>query len=175
LPKSGKEYSISKLVNEMDEHEEKKKENMHESGHPMAEKGHMVKLHDGSIMNVGELVKKFGELHESMKNRKEEEEGGLDLDKQELDVEGDLHNEEGDEKYEMDDKEARKKALELAEHEEEEIEEDKHKDKKMKNTKTSKTSHFSTLKNAPLKVSSAPEIDASWDQVARGKSRYGSN
>lgn len=169
LPKSGKEFSIAKLVNEMDEQEEKKKENMHESGHPMAEKGHMVKLHDGTMCNVGELVKKYGSLHEdSMKNKKEEEEGGLDLDKQEMDVEGDLHN-EGEEE----DKAAKKKALELAEHEDKEIKEEKG---KMENTVSApKTSHFNTLKNAPLKVKNEEEIELSIDRVERGKSRYGSN
>lgn len=164
LPKSGKELTLYQIVNAMDEHEEKMKNTEMHAGHPMAEKSHMVKLHDGSMCNVGELVKKHGELHDSMKKNEElSTETDLEPEDVPLDVEGDLHNDE-------DDEEAKKKALELAKHEQREIDEEK----KMKNASQKSAGHFNKLKNAHL-INQEEEfhVDLPEDKVARGKARYG--
>lgn len=149
LPTCGKEFTILQIVNAMDEAEEKKKENM-------ADSKAMVKLHDGTMCNVADLVEKY-------KNKSEKE----DEPKEPKEVE----NEDEDE-----DEKAKKKALELAEHEAKEIKEKKE-NKKMKNgVEPESGKHFNALKNAPLKFQNEAEyVDLPIDKVARGKSRYGSN
>lgn len=168
LPRAKKEMTLVQLINSMDEVEEKKKENT-------ADHSAMVKMHDGAMCNVGELVEKYKALHEEheqLKSAKQNEE--MDTEKDltteavDVDVEGDLHNEDSDE-------EAKKKALELAEHEAKEIEEKK-KEEKVANAKQKKKETFESIKNAHLNTKQ-PEmkIELSHDQVARGKARYGSN
>lgn len=176
LPKTGKEMTIVQLVNAMDEVEEKKKENM-------ADPKAMVKMHDGAMCNVAELVEKHKALHdahEELKNKEMDVEHDLEPEEKPLDVEGDLHN--------VDDEEAKKKALELAAHEDEEIKAKKNEDPKepkepkegkMANAKAlaakARKEHFESLKNAHL-TTQKPEMkyESSMDQVARGKARYGS-
>lgn len=156
LPKCGKEMSIVQLVNAMDEMEEKKKENMAD---PMG----MVKMHDGKMCNVGELVEKYKDLSMKKENEEISTESDLSPESVPLDVEGDMQNAEEDEemkkKKEMEDKEKESKA----------------KEEKMANAKK-KREHFHTLQNAHLNAPSVPEVkfELNLDKVARGKARYGS-
>lgn len=164
LPKSKKEMTILQLVNSMDEVEEKKKEN---ESDPKS----MVKMHDGKMCNVSELVEKYKALNDeheklksSMKNEEMSTETDLSPESVSLDVEGDLHNGEESE-------EDKKKK----ENEEAKAAEEKKKEEKMANAKAKKA-HFDSIKNAHLNAPAAPaKLDLSHDQVARGKARYGSN
>lgn len=127
LPKSKREVTLEKLINEADEKAVDKN-----SG--MADPDHKVKLHDGSYCNVAELVSKHKALHdeiEGMKKKKEDEsdesEGDDSMDNDEeieegVDEVGDRGGDESLDNDEDEDKKAKKKALELAEHEEKEIE-----------------------------------------------------
>jgi hypothetical protein len=157
LPKSGKEKTLIQLVNEADESEEKKAKNE-------ADPAQMVKLHDGTMCNVGELLEKHKALHdahEALKSEmKPESEGDLAPEETPVDVAGDMHNEE-------------------------DADDDKDKDKevpeKKKNSKdveaAKKKENFETLKNAHLTPPAKVEevvVDFSDDQVKRGQKRYGS-
>lgn len=179
LPKSGKEKTLLQIINEADEHEEKKKENM-------ADHKAMVKLHDDSMCNVAELVEKHKAMHdelmalkkehEALKAKKHddddedmhnddeeiEHESEIEMKKKAVEVEGDKHN---DDDEDMGDEEAKKKALELAEHEEKEIE--------MKKKKNS-MKHFEALKNAHKQKDVVQVIELDEDKIARGRARYGS-
>jgi hypothetical protein len=165
LPKSGKEKTITQIINDADEAEMKKNDEM--ANGVEADPSHKVKLHDGSMCNVGELVekhkalneehKKLQDAHEELKKAHDalEKEHGLSEVEEKVDVEGDKHN--------VEDEEAKKKALELAEHEEKEIVEAK------------KKNNFDKLKNAPKLVNEeCAKVELSEDQVARGRVRYGS-
>lgn len=118
LPKSKKEMTLIQVVNAADELELKKKENV-------ADMKGMVKLHDGSMCNVEELVSKHKSLNEELEAMKSkdneddgeesdmiedsaEEEQDLMPEDEAVDVEGDLHNEdeaEDDEKKKNEDDE----------------------------------------------------------------------
>ena len=182
LPKSGKDKTIAQIVNDADEHE------MHKND-DMAKMEHKVKLHDGTTCNVGELIEKhktINEEHEALKKKYDEMEKEPDLhtEKESVDVEGDKHNDDDDSegkqnddesekdkhKNEDGDEEARKKALELAKHEEKEIAA-----KKKNALDAEKKKNFESLKNAHLDAQQeSARIVLSEDMVARGKSRYGS-
>jgi hypothetical protein len=170
LPKSGKEVTISQLVNEMDEHEEKKKNGQ------QADPSHMVKLHDGSTCNVGELLAKHKAMHdelEALKGKKEDEiesEEDVETESEDVEVEGDKSNDE--------DEAAKKKALELAEHEEKEIDAAKKKNAlEITKKKVEAKKKADALRNAHLRDAAGEvvTVEFSGDQVERGKSRYGSN
>lgn len=166
LPKSGKELTITQLVNSMDEMEEKKQKN-----DGLADMDHKVKLHDGSYCNVGELVAKHKALHDEMESMKKDEmepESDLEMEGTPVDVESDVANEEDE-----------KKKLKPAE-EDEEI-----KDAKKKNSKESEIevarkkaakekADRLRLANSRQVKEETYNVDLSGDQVARGKSRYGS-
>lgn len=161
LPKSGRELTINQLVNEMDDMEQKKKDNAVEADH-----AHMVKLHDGSMCNVGELLEKHKAMHdelESMKGNEVEKESDLKAEKEGVEVEP-THEMENDEE----DAVAKKKALELAAHEDKEMKSEKKANAKIK---------ADALRNANQRVlnEEVQIIEFSADQVARGKARYGSN
>lgn len=171
LPKSGKEYSIMQIINAMDDFEEKKKTN--EADYNMK-----VKLHDGTICNVSDLIDKHKKLSNKIKNKedkKDEMENEDDEEKEkekemkekkenEKDCYGKMENEDEDED---EDKETKKKALEIAEHEEKEM-----KEKKMKNS----NKHFSeSLKNAHLTEEKIENrLYTNSDKVLMGKSLFGS-
>lgn len=220
LPKSKKEVSITKLINDADEMEKKKDSSESAKAHVMASGDHMVKMKDGSYMQVSDLADKFHSMKDEMdKVKKDSKEKELDLKTEEtpVDAEGDLHNldeahpEEAvhdedeammddEDKHEAEvhavehkeelkdaedpeeDKEAKKKALQLAEHEEKEIEEAKMSSKKniKKNDYESKAlakMKAERLKNAHLRVFQNEEsrvVELSYDRVLRGKQRYGS-
>lgn len=176
LPKSKKEYSIEALVNAMDEVEEKKKD----MNNGLADMDHKVKMHDGSYCNVGELVEKHKSMCDEMEKMKKdsaEKEMDLKVEASPVDVEGDLANVEDDEAPAMDkdkkeneeeDKDAKKKALQLEENDEKEVEAAKKKNAKEKAERL-KNAHLKTFQN-----DETASIDLSYDQVARGRSRYGS-
>jgi hypothetical protein len=112
LPKSKKEVSLEQIINEADERAEKGEEGY-------ADLEHKVKTHDGSVMNVGELLEKHKELsnaYDTLKQKCDEMEKGAD----------DKEKPEGDKPKENvspeDDEKAKKELLQLAEHEQEEIE-----------------------------------------------------
>lgn len=158
LPKSGQEKSLAQLVNEADEM-------ALTSGY--ANEDHKVKVGEGE-MSVKELVEKYNALcseMEGMKKPKEDEEEleNEDDDGEEVEEVEEIENKEDEEDHEA----AKKKALELAEHEEKSILEEK-----KKNAKDKK--HFDALKNAPKAPLKIQRIELSEDQVQRGKSRYGS-
>jgi|GEM_PF-2564183 len=166
LPTSRKEMSILQIVNAMDEVEEKRKLNN-------ASLDMKVTLHNGIVCNVGELVEKYKESEEKMKNmknmKKKNEEmdttEGLDMSPEGIDIENE------DEDDEEEDKKAKKKALELAEHEEKEI----MKNKKMKNSLKNQE-NFEKLKNAHLKnVENENDFDPVMDRIERGRSLFGSD
>lgn len=182
LPKSGKEITILKLVNDADEQADKKDMNA-----GMADPAHKVKMYDGSYCNVGELVEKHKALHdelEAIKAKKEdavEHESELSEDKAAVDVEGDdkSKNDEADagddDKKENDesDEDAKKKALALAEHEDKEIEAAKKKNAADDKKKLAKEK-ADRLRNAHLTPPETVVLDLSEDKVARGQARYGS-
>lgn len=149
LPKSGKEITIELLVKNADEMEMKKEEPQ------MANGDHHVMVGEEK-MKVNELVQK----HMDCKNELEE------MKKKHPPVQ---NMEE--------DAEAKKKALELAAHEEKEMaEKKKNEEKAIEEKKQNDKKHFESLKNANQnKPELVAKIDLSDDQISRGKSRYGSN
>lgn len=159
LPKSGKELTITELVNEMDAHEEKKKEPQ------MANGEDHVTVGDTKMM-VNELVEKYNALCaelDALKNPKKDM--GDESDATDPAVVGNKEDED-----------AKKKALELAEHEEKEIVEAKQKnDIAEAQKKADAKKKADALRNAHLTADDeVAVVELSEDRVARGKSRYGS-
>lgn len=156
LPKSKKEMTIEALVTEMDTV-------INMDGY--ASPDHVVKIHDGSEMKVAELVEKHKAMHdelEALKKPKEDEmekESDVEAEPKEVDVESVPEQKNEDDGTD--------KKVKLDEEKEKEVEEAKKKNAKEKAEK---------LKNAHLKVLPEKEarVEFSADQVARGKSRYGS-
>lgn len=194
LPKSKREETIAKLLNEVDELEEKKAKNEVE-----ADPSHKVKLHDGSMCNVGELVEKHKALADELEKMKDEMEGGDDIEEEDAPVDSESSTENEEDEGKDEDEEAKKKALQLAEHEEKEIEEAKKQnsiaEKKLASLLAAKAKRegktvnggkvqsdeakekAKKLRNANARALEAQEmkIELSGDLVARGKARYGSN
>lgn len=175
LPKSGRELSVLQLVNEMDKVEEDKKKNA-----GMADPSHQVKLHDGSMCNVGELVEKHKAMADELASMKAKNEGESESDvvaeEESVDSEStpSMDNEDGE------DEAAKKKALELAEHEDKEIQAAKKKNSKDTRTEEKKKADkkkADALKNASAAAAQEETVtvEFSGDQVVRGKARYGSN
>ncbi len=169
LPKSGKEVTLTSLINEMDLMEDKKAKNEVE-----ADPSHKVKLHDGSMCNVGELLEKHKAMCDELDVLKKKKAGD------DVENEDDAEVEAGDdvENAESEDEEAKKKALQLAEHEEKEIEEAKKKSNELEAAKKlAAKKKADALRNAhhSSEREEAPEVMLSADRVALGKSRYGSN
>ncbi len=167
LPKSKKEVSIAQLVNDADE------ASMPEA---MANMEHKVKLHDGSMVNVGDLVAKHKAMcdeMEAMKGKKEDEvesESDLEVKKESVEVEGSKENDDKD-----GDDDAKKK--ELAKNEDEELEAAKKKNELDAATKAAAKEKADKLRKAHLNaLNEAPgqTIETSGDRVKRGKELYGS-
>lgn len=165
LPKSGLEKTISQLVNEADEMEQKKNEE--KDSEVMANMDHSVQVGDEK-MKLNDLVKKYSDCMNEL----------AELKKSSADKAPD---EEKDNASAAEDEDAKKKALELAEHEEKEIKEkkesdlDKEEPKKNEEEETKKN-HFEALKNAEkTAIVVAPKFEFNEDKVARGKARYGSH
>lgn len=166
LPKSGKERTIAQIVNDMD---------MAMSDDAMANGDHHVMVGEEK-MKVNDLVKKHMDMCNemaAMKKNKVESESDVTTDKEGVDVESDMQNDE--------DEEAKKKALQLAEHEEKEIEEAKKKNaleaaalKKREEAKRKAEVLRNAEKQALINASqSTAKVEISMDQVARGQARYG--
>lgn len=161
LPTSRKEMSILQIVNAMDEIEEKRKLNN-------ASLDMKVTLHNGTVCNVGELVEKYKESEEKMKNTKKKNEEmdtteGLEMGPEGLDIENEDEDDDED-----DEKEKKKK--EMMKKEEGEV-----KNKKMKNS-LKNNQNFETLKNAHLKhVENENDFDPVLDKIERGRALFGSD
>lgn len=187
LPKSGREVTIEKLVNEADERAEKKKNSM-------AEMHDKVKLHDGMMCNVAELVDKHKALHdelEGMKAKKDDAKEGeseVEEEKEAVDVEGDdkaVDNEEDEEakdKKENDEDESMDNDEDVAKAEEKdkEVEAAKKKKNDIQNAAEKKKAakeKADRLRNAgpSFEGEEVATVSLSEDRVARGKSLYGSN
>lgn len=152
LPKSGKEVTLDKMINDYDE-------GMMSGCYANGE--HKVKVGEEE-MTVNELVEKHMALKDSMKSG----EDASDSDAHAAEGRG-----EGERKANDEDEEAKKKAEEIASHEAKEIE------AKKKNEAAEKKKNFDKLKNADVnakKKEEPKEIDLSMDQLARGRARYGS-
>lgn len=161
LPKTGKEMTITQLVNAMDEHEEKAKD----MNAGMADPSHKVKMHDGSYCNVSELVEKHKAMHDELESMKAKKEDSEDQDMEYAEKPAEDF-ESGDPKTNMEDEDAKKKALMLAEHEDKEIKEAKAKNAAEKAMR---------LRNAPHRQAEVAHLELGQDKVARGKQLFGSN
>lgn len=155
LPKSGREITLVTMVNEMDAMEEKKKDPA-----PMAGMDHQVKLHDGSMCNVADLLEKHKALHdelESMKAPKVEDasdDSSVTPALKPMNDEDDAKEKEKEKK----DEEKKKNELEVARKKAE----DKKAADKLRNAQTA------ALEVAP------PDVEICMDKLARGQQRYGS-
>ena len=183
MPLSKKEMSITKVINEYD-----KILNM--NGYAANE--HMVKLNDKEEMSVGDLVKKHQELTNKMAEYEKQEDGGEPKkgkgDNPELDNEEDMENsEEGEDKESMDNAEAivdetadtdvGDRGGDMSVGSKFEKKDQINKDAVRKSLSNAKAK-AAALKNAHLNaIDDTPyvKVDLAEDQVARGKSRYGSN
>ncbi len=180
LPKSKKEVSLEKLVNDADEMAGKKNSEIE------ADPEHMVKLHDGTTCNVGELLEKHKALNDELeemkkKNDEESEEDDEKKNDDDEDADADKSNDdddddEGENPHSVEEeKGAKKKALEIAEHADEEIEAAKKKNEADKKAKAKEKAE--KLRNANTKIDNEETqvVEFSGDMVERGKKRYGSN
>ena len=169
LPKSGKEKSIGQIINEADDMEQNK-------AACMANLEDKVKMYDGSMCNVGELLERHKALNSELEEMKKKKEDSIEHEEEvapketPVEVEGDMHNDESD------DRDAKKKALELAEHEDKELEEAK-KQNELEEKKALAKAKAEALRNAPLRFENEEpvRIELTSDKVQRGKARYGSN
>lgn len=163
LPKSKKEMTIAEVCEAHD--------NLVVNMDGYANNDHMVKLHDGSEMKVSELVDKHKAMNDevtAMKAAKnaEESESDVETDKASVDSESDVKNAEEEEKKAKAEKEESDKKKNEADDKAkaEKAKADKEKADKLRNA---------NLKNA-REESNVTAVEFSTDQVARGKSRYGS-
>lgn len=163
LPSSKKEVAIMDLIKNADKEEKEKDEPK------MANMEHHVEV-DGAKMSVNELVEKYKDA--CMKMNKEDEEEKHENDEDEMDDPA-AENESDEEAKE--DMEAKHKAEELAAHEEEEL---KRKNKKKNEADKEAKDRAERLRNANLRNAMeqlpAQRILLGKDQVAIGKSKYGS-
>lgn len=177
LPESKKEMTIVELVQKMD-----KIENMH----GYASGDHMVKVGENE-MSVNDLVKKHMEMcnaeAEKLKDSKETE---LDVKASDtvVDVEGDKKNEDEDMKdmENADEESDDEKKKDKKENKEEAEEKDEKAEKKSNDIEVAKKKaeakkKADAIRNAHLRDDQQVEakVEIAADQVARGKSRYGSN
>ena len=150
LPKSGKEFTITQLINDMDAMEEAKKEPM------MANGEHMVEVGDKK-MTVNELVAK----HMEMMGEKKENDDQQEKPEGEMPAPQKAQNEEDqaskDANKEGQGPGATKNAL-------------------TPEQKADKAKHGKELREAPYEAfkNQATPIDLSQDRMKRGKQRYGS-
>lgn len=152
LPKSKIEIEIMKLVNDADEKEMKKDE-------PVIAQGHHLVDCMGKTMTVNDLVEAHKKVCEEMNAMKNDEEA----DQDEGEASEAMANEDTSE-----DEAAKKKALELAEHEAKEIAEEKKKNALEK---------ANLLRNAHLNAKfekETPAVSTTISQVLRGKELLGS-
>lgn len=178
LPKTKKEFTIEQMINAMDEVEEKKKD----MNNGLADMDHKVKMKDGSYCNVSELLEKHNAMSDEMEKMKKdsaEKEKDLSTSDSSVDVEGDLHNEEEESVQEnaedsSEDQDAKKKALQLAEHEEKEIVEAKKKNAKEKaeRIRNANKRHDEEVQRNEFFEQRGFDVELSSDRLARGRDRY---
>lgn len=166
LPKSGKEKTLTQIINEADAVAVR---------NGLANEEDMVKVGENE-MSVKELVNKYSAMCselEGMKKKNEEVQEDVEVENEDEADKDAKEAEKGVENMDVEsDKDAMKKALELAEHEEKEVLEKK---SNTKETVKKDQKHFDTLKNAHKSGLETVRIELMEDQVARGKSRYGSS
>jgi hypothetical protein len=186
LPKKNREISITNLINEYDNMDEKMPK---VDGVPKVEEHEALKQKHNALMAEHEALKqkcndmmaehaKMKEVHDNMArvmDAMKSEPGGAELAMKDKPVEvaGDKHNAEEEAKKKKDEEEAKAKKEQESEGE------------KLKNAlkalgiKEEKFKHFNSLKNAEtdqlrMERSKAPaRLELIEDQVARGKARYG--
>jgi hypothetical protein len=161
LPKSGKEMTVSEIINSADDYQSMKKDNM-------ADMGHMVKLHDGSMCNVGELVEKHKAMHDELSGMKKQgSEEELATKKESVQVDDPKMNEESEE-----DKEKKKN-----EEEEKKKQEEKKSNalKAANEIKNAKDEFIRKKQSEELGGSTGPELLMSNEKVALGKKLFGSD
>lgn len=150
LPKSKKEVTLSKLINDADEME------MNMDKPQMCNGEHRVKVGDEE-MSVNELVDK----HMAMKSAMDKPEGVDEMDKKEMDNGADKDMEEN------------AADMKLKEEKESEVKEAKKQNELAEAAK--KKANFDKLKNAQKNANEAVKvIETSIEKVTRGKQRYGS-
>lgn len=158
LPKSKKTVELMTIINEADEKELKKDEPVFANGE------HKVKVGDGE-MSVNELVEKYNSM--CAKNQ-EDDDSTLEDQK--------AKNEAEEEEKKKNAEEAKKKEEEEKAKNEAEAKK-KAEGEKAKNAKSA--DNFNKIanaeKNANEKVQNSARLDMMEDQIARGKSRYGSS
>lgn len=156
LPKSGKEITITKLVNEADE-----KEMDRNSG--LADMSHKVKMHDGSYCNVGDLLSKHKAMNDELESMKKEKENAENPEATDGEV---TEKKNEDEKKVTDPKEAEDKEMKDAKKNELET---KKLEAKIKADRL-RNADLNAVKNS---IPVAQSLELSHDRVALGKSRYG--
>jgi hypothetical protein len=181
LPKSKKQVELSKLVNDADEKEVKEAKNEY-----AADLSHKVKLHDGKMCNVGELLEMHKTNSEAMEAlKKENEEMKAKMPKEEGKEEGtEEHNSEDP----AEDKEIAGKAKEIEDHEKAEMAEKEKKmnalsdleklylakglevPAKLQAAKKNSIEHFNALKNAQAE---ADKLEAEKIKNAQSKDKDG--
>lgn len=177
LPKSGQDKTIVQLVSEAD---------ARAVLNGYANEDDKVKVGENE-MSVKDMVANYGKMCSELEELKKKNEDS-DADDDAADAEPEMQNEEGEEEAEADaagaepemqndeDEEAKKKALELAKHEEDEIAKKKKANSQSKPAaKKGDKKNFDKLKNAHLAQQESVKIDLMDDQLARGKARYGSH
>lgn len=160
LPKSKKEVTIEKLINEAD------KEAMNEDKPDYAVKHALVKTNEGDL-TVEELVNKYNEYCDKDKENEDEE----DEDKKENKKKKKNEEKEDEEKKENEEEPVLPNEDDEDDKENEDDDEDDKKENKKKNSV-----NFNKLKNAEERtLDNSVGIDLSIDQVERGRKKYGSN
>lgn len=154
LPKSKKEVTIEKLVNDMDEMEMNAGKEM-DMKECMANGDHMVSLGEEK-MSVNDLIEKHKMMKDELASMKKPAEEKIEEPKA------------NEEKKEPPKEEEKKENEDDADKAKEEP-----KDEKKKNSEDA--THFEALKNAHLKSEvEVAKVELMEDQVARGRQRYGS-
>ena len=163
LPKSGKEFTIEKMVNEMDEMQ------MQKGQVKMANGDDKVKIGDAE-MSVNELVEKYNSMcmknseDEAKKKKDEEEAKAKNSMTDEEKAKNAAAEEEKKKMNSMTDEEKAKNAADEAD-----------KKKKDEEEKLKNSAHFEKLKNAAAEAGrpAGHVVETSHDQVVRGAKRYG--
>ncbi len=158
LPKSKKEFTLAELITNADNYA---------SGEAMADMTHKVKLHDGTMCNVGELLEKHKALHDALEEMKakhpeEKTETPQPADKGEETVE--------EETAEV--KEAKARAAQEAEAKQN-AEKIKNEEEKAKAKLKAKALINAELNNQ--EEGGQENVDLSMDRTARGKALFGSS
>lgn len=177
LPKSGKEVTITQLVNDADAAASHK-------GPMEAHPDHMVDMGDGKKMSVKDMhaaYKQMCDELEAYKKNTEEKESEVEEEKEGVDVEGDDKAKDNDDEDadEGKDKDDGKESKMKAEEEDKEVEAAKKKNEleSARQKKEKVKEKADRLRNAGPRneEEETARVEFSGDQVARGKARYGSN